>query len=286
MSLKNKTIVVSGGSRGIGLAIALRAARDGANIVVAAKTADPHPILPGTIFTAAAEIEAAGGRALPVVCDVRDDAQIQSVVEKTIATFGGIDALVLNASALNLQGTLDISTKKFDLMSDINQRGTFLMGRACLPHLIEAENPHILTISPPLEFSDHWWGDHLPWTMMKYSMSLCVRGWAQEFKETGVAANALWPRTTISTAATKLLGDEVFANSRKPEIMADAAYWILTQSSRRCSGSYFLDETVLRDTGVTDFDDYANDPSNPLFTDLLVDEPDGHYFGSASPRAR
>lgn len=282
MSLKNKTIIVSGGSRGIGLAIAVRAARDGANIVVAAKTSEPHPVLPGTIHTAAAEIESAGGHALPIVCDVRDDTQIQLAVEKAIATFGGIDALVLNASALTLEGTLDISTKRFDLMSDINLRGTFLMGKACLPHLIDAENPHILTISPPLEFSDHWWGDHLPWTMMKYSMSLCVRGWAQEFKDAGVAANALWPRTTISTAATKLLGDEIFANSRKPEIMADAAYWILTQKSRQCSGNYFLDETVLRDSGVTEFKDYVNDPSNPLFTDLLVDEPDGLYFKNTS----
>ncbi len=282
MSLKNKTVVVSGGSRGIGLAIALRAARDGANIVVAAKTGEPHPILPGTIHTAAAEIESAGGQALPIVCDVRDEAQIQSVVEQAVATFGGIDALVLNASALALEGTLDISTKRFDLMSDINLRGTFLMGKACLPHLIEAQNPHILTISPPLEFADHWWGDHLPWTMMKYSMSLCVRGWAQEFKDLGVAVNALWPRTTISTAATKLIGDEIFANSRKPEIVADAAYWILTQKSRQCSGHYFLDETVLRDSGVTEFEDYANDPSSPLFTDLLVDEPDGLYFKKMS----
>jgi citronellol/citronellal dehydrogenase len=282
MSLKNKTVIVSGGSRGIGLAIAMRAARAGANIVVAAKTTKPHPVLSGTIHTAAAEIESAGGHALPIVCDVRDEAQIQSVVEQAVATFGGIDALVLNASALTLEGTLDISTKRFDLMSDINLRGTFLMGKACVPHLIEAENPHILTISPPLEFSDHWWGDHLPWTMMKYSMSLCVRGWTQEFKDVGVAVNALWPRTTISTAATKLLGDEIFDNSRKPEIMADAAYWILTQKSRQCSGNYFLDETVLRDSGVTEFEDYANDPSTPLFTDLLVDEPDGVYFKKTS----
>ena len=281
MNLTNKTIVVSGASRGIGLAIALRAARDGANLVIVAKTADPHPSLPGTIYTAAAEIEAAGGQALPIVCDVRDEAQIQSVVEKTISTFEGIDALVLSASALALQGTLDIPVKRFDLMADINQRGTFLMGRACLPYLMKAANPHILAISPPLDISDHWWGDHLPWTMMKYSMSLCIRGWAQEFKEANVAANALWPRTTISTAATKLLGDEVFAKSRKPEIMADAAYWILTQSSRQCSGNYFLDETVLRDSGVTDFDSYANDPSKPVFLDLLVDEPDGLHFTSA-----
>jgi citronellol/citronellal dehydrogenase len=284
MSLKNRTVVVSGGSRGIGLAMALRAARDGANIVVAAKTSEPHPVLPGTIHTAAAEIEASGGRALPLVCDIRDESQIQSVVEQTIATFGGIDALILNASALALQGTLDIPTKKFDLMSDINQRGTFLMGRACLPHLIEAENPHILAISPPLDFADHWWGDHLPWTMMKYSMSLCIRGWAQEFREAGVASNALWPRTTIATAATRMLGEHVFDSSRKPEIMADAAHWILTQNSSECSGNYFLDETVLRDTGVKDFDVYANDPSKPLLLDLLVDESDGRYVNSTSPR--
>jgi len=281
MNLKDKTIVVSGASRGIGLAIALRAARDGANLVIVAKTADPHPSLPGTIYTAAAEIEAAGGQALPIVCDVRDEAQIQSAIEKTLATFECIDALVLSASALALQGTLDISVKRFDLMADINQRGTFLMGRACLRSLMKAANPHILAISPPLDISDHWWGDHLPWTMMKYSMSLCIRGWAQEFKEASVAANALWPRTTISTAATKLLGDEVFAKSRRPEIMADAAYWILTQNSQRCSGNYFVDETVLRDSGVTDFDAYANDPSKPVFLDLLVDDPDGLHFTSA-----
>ena len=278
MSLKGKTILVSGASRGIGLAIALRAARDGANVVVAAKTGEPHPVLPGTIYTAAEAIEAAGGRALPVLCDVRDEDQIDSTVEQTISTFGGIDVLVLNASAISLDGTLDIPIRRFDLMSAINQRGTFLMGRACLPHLVRADNPHILTISPPLDFADHWWGKQLAWTMMKYSMSLCVRGWAEEFKESGVAANALWPRTTISTAATRMLGEEIFAHSRKPEIMADAAHWILTQDSRQCSGNYFIDETVLREIGVTDFDVYANDPSQPLFLDLLVDEPDGNYF--------
>ena len=278
MSLKGKTILVSGASRGIGLAIALRAARDGANVVVAAKTGEPHPVLPGTIYTAAEAIEAAGGRALPVLCDVRDEDQIDSTVEQTISTFGGIDVLVLNASAISLDGTLDIPIRRFDLMSAINQRGTFLMGRACLPHLVRADNPHILTISPPLDFADHWWGKQLAWTMMKYSMSLCVRGWAEEFKESGVAANALWPRTTISTAATRMLGEEIFEHSRKPEIMADAAHWILTQDSRQCSGNYFIDETVLREIGVTDFDVYANDPSQPLFLDLLVDEPDGNYF--------
>ena len=277
MSLKDKTVLVSGGSRGIGLAIALRAAADGANVALAAKTAEPHPILPGTIHTAAEEVQAAGGRALPIVCDVRDEAQIQSAVDETASTFGGIDIVILNASALSLEGTLDIPTKRFDLMAAINQRGTFLAGRACLPHLMEAENPHILTISPPLEFADRWWGEHLGWTMMKYSMSLCVRGWAHEFKAQGIAANALWPRTTISTAATKWLGDKVFRCSRKPEIMADAAHWILTQNSRECSGNYFIDETVLRDSGVTDFDEYAHDPSSPLFLDLLVDEPGGLY---------
>ena len=279
MSLRDKTILVSGGSRGIGLAIALRAAGDGANIVLAAKTDRPHRVLPGTIHTAAAEVEAAGGRALPVVCDVRDEAQIVATVEQAVATFGGIDALILNASAIALQGTLELPTKRFDLMSDINQRGSYLMGKACLAHLIEAENPHILAISPPLEFAEHWWGNHLGWTMMKYSMSLCVRGWAHEFKAQGVAANALWPRTTIATAATRMLGDEIFKHSRKPEIMADAAHWVLNQASRNCNGNYFIDETVLRDNGVTDFDVYAHDPSTFLFLDPMVDEPDGRYFG-------
>ena len=277
-SLRDRTLLVSGGSRGIGLAIAVRAARDGANIVLAAKTGKPHPVLPGTIHTAAEQVEAAGGRALPVVCDVRDETQIHAVVEQALETFGGIDGLVLNASALALHGTLDLPAKRYDLMSDINQRGTFLMGKACLPHLIEAENPHILAISPPLDFAEHWWGRHLGWTMTKYAMSLCVRGWAQEFGDRGVAANALWPRTTIATAATRILGEEVFRHSREPAIMGDAAHWILSQDSRHCNGNFFIDETVLRDNGMTDFDAYANDPSRPLYLDLLVDEPDGHYF--------
>ena len=285
MNLRNRTIVISGGSRGIGLAIALRAARDGARIVLAAKTSRPHPLLPGTIYTAAERVEAAGGRALPVVCDVRDEAQIQAVVERTLETYGGIDALVLNASALSLEGTLDIPTKRFDLMSDINLRGTFLMGKACLPHLIESETPHILAISPPLDFAEHWWGDHLGWTMTKYAMSLCVRGWAQEFRTEGVAANALWPRTAIATAATRRLGEEVFRHSRKPAIMGDAAHWILSQDSRKRSGHFFIDEAVLREIGTTDFDVYANDPSAPLYLDLLVDEPDGHRFGRELARA-
>ena len=278
ISLCDRTLLVSGGSRGIGLAIAVRAARDGANVVLAAKTDKPHPVLPGTIHTAAEQVEAAGGRALPVVCDVRDETQIHAVVEQAVETFGGIDALVLNASALALKSTLDLPTKRYDLMININQRGTYLMGRACLPYLIKAENPHILAISPPLDFAEHWWGRHLGWTMTKYAMSLCVRGWAQEFKGRGVAANALWPRTTIATAATKMLGEEIFSHSRKPAIMGDAAHWILTQDSRRCSGMFFIDETVLRENGMTNFDVYANDPSRPLYLDLLVDEPDGHYF--------
>ena len=280
MSLRDRTIVVSGGSRGIGLAIAVRAARDGANIVLAAKTGRPHPVLPGTIHTAAEQVEAAGGRALPVVCDVRDEAQINAVVERALESFGGIDAVILNASALALQGTLDLPVKRYDLMSDINQRGTFLMGRACLPHLMQADNPHILVISPPIDFAEHWWGRHLGWTMTKYAMSLCVRGWAQEFKARSVAANALWPRTTIATAATKMLGDEIFRHSRTPDIMGDAAHCILNRDSRECSGNFFIDETVLRDNGVTDFDAYANDPSKPLYLDLLVDEPGGLYFPS------
>ena len=278
MSLRDKTVFVSGGSRGIGLAIAIRAARDGAKVAIASKTAEPHPKLPGTIYTAAEEVEAAGGRALPIVCDVRDEAQIQAAVEETVSAFGGIDALILNASALALEGTLDIPTKRFDLMAAINQRGTFLVGRAAMPHLFNAENPHILTISPPLDFEDHWWGAHLGWIMMKYSMSLCALGWSQEFKSKGVAANALWPRTMISTAATRWLGEQVFKSSRKPEIMADAAHWILTQPADQCTGNFFIDETVLRQSGIEDFEAYANDPSNPLFMDLLVDEPGGLYF--------
>ena len=278
IGLRDRTLLVSGGSRGIGLAIAVRAARDGANIVLAAKTDKPHPVLPGTVHTAAEQVEAAGGRALPVVCDVRDETQIHAAVEQAVKTFGGIDALVLNASALALKNTLDLPTRRYDLMIDINQRGTYLMGKACLPHLLKAENPHILAISPPLDFAEHWWGRHLGWTMTKYAMSLCVRGWAQEFKVQGVAANALWPRTTIATAATKMLGEEIFSHSREPAIMGDAAHWILTRDSRRCSGNFFIDETVLRENGMTDFDAYANDPSRPLYLDLLVDEPDGHYF--------
>ena len=195
-----------------------------------------------------------------------------------MSTFGGIDALVLNASAITLTNTLDIPTKKFDLMASINLRGTFLMGKASLPHLIKADNPHILSMSPPLDFAEHWWGDHLPWVMMKYCMSLCVRGWALEFKEAGVAANSLWPRTTISTAATKLLGAEVYRRSRQPAIMADAAHWILTQPSRAYTGHHVIDEAVLRQSGVTNFEAYANDPSEPPFLDVLVDEPGGLYF--------
>jgi len=197
-----------------------------------------------------------------------------------VGRFGGIDCLVLNASAITLKNTLDISVKKFDLMAGINMRGTFLMGKACLPHLMKADNPHILALSPPLDFAEHWWGDHLPWVMMKYSMSLCVRGWALEFKEAGVAANALWPRTTISTAATKLLGDAVYRRSRQPGIVADAAHWMLTQPSRTYTGNYAIDEEVLRQSGVTDFDVYANDASESPFLDVLIDEPVGENFTS------
>ncbi|MBI79534.1 MAG: short chain dehydrogenase [Gammaproteobacteria bacterium] len=272
MSFKDKTIIISGGSRGIGLAIAKSVAKDGANVVLAAKTSEPHSILPGTVFSAAEEVESVGGTALPIVCDVREEEQINNVVTETLKQFKKIDALILNASALAPQGTLDIPTKKFDLMSDINQRGTFLMGRACIPHLIKSDNPHILTISPPINFADHWWGKYLPWTMMKYSMSLCVLAWSQEFSKSGLAANALWPKTVISTAATKMLGEEVFKKSRKPEIMGDAAYWILSQQSQSCNGNYFLDETVLKNNGITDFDVYANDPSTPPLKDWLVDD--------------
>jgi len=276
-------LFITGASRGIGLAIALRAARDGARIVVAAKTTDPHPKLEGTIFSAAAAIEAAGGEALPVSVDIREPEQIRAAVAQAVERFGGIDILINNASAIQLTGTLETDVKRFDLMLGVNARGTLLSGQACLPHLLRAENPHILCISPPLHFDDHWWGAHLPYTLAKYGMTLCARGWAEEFRSAGVGANTLWPRTTISTAATRMLiGDGFAEHSRKPDIMADAAYYILTQPSRVCTGNYFIDEQVLREVGITDFDVYANAPGTPLFIDPMVDEPGALRFAPPS----
>ena len=271
--LKGKTLFITGASRGIGLAIALRAARDGANVIVAAKTTEPHPKLPGTIFTAAEEIEKAGGRALPIAVDVREEAQVERAVEEGVARFGGIDILVNNASAISLTGTLHTSMKRFDLMHQINTRGTFVCSRACLPQLLKAKNPHILNLSPPLTLKPSWFGPHLAYTMAKYGMSLCVLGMAEEFREEGVAVNALWPRTIIATAAVQNLlgGDESIRASRKPEIVADAAYVILTRESRSCTGNFFIDEDVLRSAGISDFSKYALTPGVELLPDLFVE---------------
>ncbi len=278
-TLRGKTLFITGASRGIGKAIALRAAGDGARIIVAAKTATPHAKLDGTIHSAAAEIEAAGGEALPLVVDIREEAQVAAAVETAVSRFGGIDILVNNASAIQLSPTLQTDMRRYDLMHAVNTRGTLLCGRYCLPHLLRAPNPHILCLAPPLMFDDVWWGAHLPYTLAKYGMTLCVRGWAAEFREAGVAANSLWPRTTISTAATRMLiGDGFVEHSRKPEIMADAAYAILTRPSRECTGNYFIDEAVLRAEGIEDFTAYANDPTKPLFIDPMVDEPGALRF--------
>jgi citronellol/citronellal dehydrogenase len=257
-TLAGKTILMSGGSRGIGLAIALRAARDGANVVLLAKTADPHPTLEGTIYTACEQIEAAGGHAVAVVGDVRSDEDVARAVTAASDTFGGIDAVVNNASAIDLSPTSKMSMKRYDLMQDINTRGTFALTRAALPCLEVADNPHILTLSPPLNLQPRWFGHHLAYTLSKYGMSLCTLGWADEFAARGIAANSLWPRTTIATAAVRNLlgGDTSERRARTPDIMADAAYAILTSDSRACTGNFYLDEDVLRAEGVTDLSVY------------------------------
>ncbi|MGA9752542.1 MAG: NAD(P)-dependent oxidoreductase [Acidobacteriota bacterium] len=270
--LKGKTLFITGASRGIGKAIGLRAARDGANVVIAAKTVEPHPKLPGTIHTAAAEMEAAGGRALAVAVDIRDEDSVKEAVRRTVETFGGLDILVNNASAIDLRGTLDLPVKKWDLMHGVNARGTWLCSKMALPHLLKAENPHILNISPPLNLEARWFAPHVAYTMAKFGMSLCVLGMAEEFREAGVAVNALWPRTTIATAAVMNLlgGQELVERSRTPEIMADAAHAVLTRPSRQCTGNYFLDEKVLRAEGVTDFGRYAVKPGTELMPDFFV----------------
>jgi citronellol/citronellal dehydrogenase len=265
-------LFITGASRGIGLAIALRAARDGANIAIAAKTADPHPKLPGTIYTAAAEIEAAGGQALPLVVDVRDEANVQDAVAQTVARFGGIDICINNASAIQLTGTLQTDMKRYDLMHQINTRGTFLVSKTCIPHLKQAANPHVLNLSPPLDMSPHWFGNHVAYTMAKYGMSMCVLGMAAEFAGEGIAFNALWPRTGIATAAIRnaLAGDAGMAMCRTPEIMADAAHAILTREARSCTGQFFIDDVVLYEAGVRDFNQYRVDPSKALMPDFFV----------------
>jgi citronellol/citronellal dehydrogenase len=270
--LRGKTLFITGASRGIGLAIGLRAARDGANVVIAAKTAAPDPRLPGTIHTAAAELEAAGGRALPCVVDVRHEDQVRAAVERAVAAFGGIDVLVNNASAISLTGTLETPMKRFDLMHQINTRGAFLCSQACVPHLRRAGNPHILNLAPPLNMDARWFAPHVAYTMAKYGMSMCVLGMAEEFRADGIGVNALWPRTAIATAAVRNLvgGDAALAACRTPEIMADAAYAVLTRSSRACTGNFFVDEDVLRGAGVTDFARYAVSPGAELAPDFFL----------------
>jgi len=270
-ALKGKTLFITGGSRGIGLAIALRAARDGANVAIAAKTVEPHPKLPGTIFTAAKEIEAAGGNALPLQVDIRDEMQVFDAVEKTVATFGGIDVLVNNASAINLTGTLETPMKRYDLMQNVNARGTFLCSQACIPHLRNAANPHILALSPPLTMKARWFAPHVAYTMAKYGMSMCVLGMAEEFRAAGIAVNALWPRTIIATAALQMIPGVKVEHGRTPEIMADAAYVVVTRPSRAHTGNFYIDEDVLASAGITDLAKYAVKPGAPLLPDLFLD---------------
>lgn len=270
-SLRGKTLFITGASRGIGLAIGLRAARDGANVAIVAKTSEPHPKLPGTIHTAAAEIEAAGGRALPLMVDIRSDEQVLEAVAQTVARFGGIDVLVNNASAISLTGTLQTPMKRYDLMHQVNSRGTYLCSQACLPHLVKAERPHILNLSPPLNLEPRWFGPHVAYSIAKFGMSLCVLGMAEEFAGK-VAVNALWPRTAIATAAVKNLlgGDEMIRGCRTPEILADAAYAIFAKTPQELSGQFLLDEDFLRREGVTEFERYAVDPTAPLVPDFFV----------------
>ncbi len=271
-SLAGKTLFITGASRGIGLAIALRAARDGANIAVAAKSNEPDPRLPGTIHSAVERVNAAGGHGLACLCDVRFEDQIQAAVQQTVETFGGIDILVNNASALFLAATLDTPAKRFDLIHAVNVRGTFLASQACLPHLKRAANAHILNLAPPLNFEARWFAPHLAYSLSKFGMSLCVLGMAEEFRSYGIAVNALWPRTAIATTAVRNLlgGDNSIRRCRNPEIVADAAHTILTRPSRECTGRFFLDEDVLRDSGISDLSSYAVDPTEELLPDFFV----------------
>ena len=268
------TIFITGASRGIGKSIALKAAKDGANIVIAAKTAEPHPKLPGTIYTAAQEIEKIGGRALPCIVDVRDEAQVQSAVENAVKKFGGIDIVVNNASAISLTGTLATDMKRYDLMNNVNARGTFLVSKVCLPYLLKSKNPHIVNLSPPLNLNPMWFKNHVAYTIAKYGMSMCVLGMSEEFKENGVAVNAVWPKTTIHTAAIEMLhGSSAADFSRKPEIMADAVYTLICKDSRSITGNFFIDEDLLKKEGITDFSVYACNPANEenLMPDAFLD---------------
>jgi citronellol/citronellal dehydrogenase len=269
----DKTVFISGGSRGIGKAIALRLAQAGANIVITGKSETPHPKLPGTIYSAAADIEAAGGQALAVPCDIRFEEQVEAAVAAAVNRFGGIDILLNNASAVNLTQTLDTPLKRFDLMMNVNLRGTFLCSQACLPHLLKAENPHILTLSPPLDMRAKWFAEKLPYTISKYGMSLVMHGIAEEFRSRGVAANTLWPRSAIATDALKMIPYVNVERCRVPEIVADAAYLILSKPSRECTGNFFIDEDVLAEAGITNLDRYAVIPGTVDFApDFFIDE--------------
>ena len=271
-TLKNKTILITGSSRGIGEAMALCFAQEGANIIITGKTAEKHASLPGTIYSVADAVEKAGGKALPLVLDVRNENQIESVVQEAVKHFGGLDILVNNASAISLTNTEQTTMKKFDLMMSVNARATFATSRACIPHLMKSKNPHILTMSPPLDMKAKWFKNHLAYTYSKYGMSVCTLGMSEEFRKAGIAVNSLWPKTTIATAAIKVnFPPELFAASRKPEIVANAAHWILTQNSREVTGNFFIDEAVLSKAGETDFTRYNMMPGVAPMVDLFLD---------------
>ena len=270
---KNKTVIMSGGSRGVGLEIAKALGKDGANIAILAKTTEPHPTLPGTIFTAAEEIEQIGGNALPIVCDIRYEEQVEAAVEETASKFGGIDICINNASAIHLTDTVNTPMKRYDLMHNINVRGTFMLSQKCIPHLIKGDNSHILTLSPPLDISRKWFGITLAYTTAKYGMSLVAHGLAEELGKHNVASNCLWPRTSLDTAAVRnVIGEELVKGSRKPSIYADAAYAVLKRDSSTCTGNFFLDQDVLEEEGITDFDKYAIDLEATLVSDFFVDD--------------
>ncbi|UCC19535.1 MAG: NAD(P)-dependent oxidoreductase [Promethearchaeota archaeon] len=271
-TLKGKTLFITGSSRGIGKTIALRAAKDGANIAVVAKTKEPHPRLPGTVYTAVEDIKSAGGNAIACITDIRFEDQIQKAINSTINEFGAIDILINNASAINLSPTLDIEMKRYDLMFSVNVRGTFLCSKLCIPHLQKSENPHILNLSPPLNLDPKWFKNNLAYTMAKYGMSMCVLGMSEEFRKHGIAVNALWPKTSIATTAVRNLlgGESAIKHSRKPEIVADAAYLILTKSSRECTGNFFIDEEILYEHGITDLKRYSVDPNSDTYIDFFL----------------
>ncbi len=272
MTLKNKTIFITGASRGIGASMALRFAQEGANIVIGAKSVEPNPKLPGTIYSVAEEVEELGGKALPIPLDVREESQVTQAVEKAVQIFGGIDILINNASAIFPSSTLDTPIKRFDLMQGCNVRGTFLCSQACLPHLKKSSNPHILNLSPPLNMDPKWFKNHVAYTISKYGMSMCTLGMAEEFRKDGVAVNSLWPRTTIATKAIEVFFPYLMEMSRKPSIMADAAYSILNRESRKTTGQFFIDEEVLREEGVADFVNYAVSPGKELQVDLFLEK--------------